>query len=117
MAYRSDREPGHPAERPRIIACKAEWDPARGYHQGQQSGNGCINRPDTRLHPTNAPDRQIATCNAGAIHTRRLGYHGCHRRLTEVRRKPTGRFQLRCDSCHSRHEALTLATTVPLVIG
>ena len=29
----------------------------------------CINRPDTRLHPTNAPEARFATCNAGAIHT------------------------------------------------
>jgi hypothetical protein len=34
--------------------------------------NDCIDRPDTRLHPTNAPEAQFATCNAGAIHTRRV---------------------------------------------
>jgi len=31
--------------------------------------NDCIDRPDTRLHPTNASEAQFATCNAGAIHT------------------------------------------------
>ncbi|WP_264047944.1 SDR family oxidoreductase [Methylobacterium flocculans] len=31
--------------------------------------NDCINRPDTRLHPTNASEPQFVTCNAGAIHT------------------------------------------------
>ena len=31
--------------------------------------NDCINRPDTRLHPTNPSEAQFATCNAGAIHT------------------------------------------------
>jgi hypothetical protein len=34
--------------------------------------NDCIDRPDTRLHPTNASEAQFATCNAGAIHTRRV---------------------------------------------
>jgi len=27
-----------------------------------------IDRPDTRLHPSNASEAQFATCNAGAIH-------------------------------------------------
>ena len=27
------------------------------------------NRPNTRLHPTTAPQHQINPCNAGAIHT------------------------------------------------
>ena len=35
--------------------------------------NDCINRPDTRLHPTHASEAQFATCNAGAIHTGRFG--------------------------------------------
>ena len=50
-------------------------DPGR-FRSGRQfapSGpaaiNGCIKRPDTRLRPTNAPDRQFAACNAGAIRT------------------------------------------------
>jgi hypothetical protein len=33
--------------------------------------NDCIDRPDTRLHPTHAPEALFATCNAGAIHTGR----------------------------------------------
>src|SRR5258706_13500039 len=31
----------------------------------------CINRPDTRLHPTKTQKHQINPCNAGAIHTGR----------------------------------------------
>ena len=37
--------------------------------------NDCIDRPDTRLHPTNASEAQFATCNAGAIHTGQAGIH------------------------------------------
>lgn len=37
--------------------------------------NDCIDRPDTRLHPTNASEAQFATCNAGAIHTRQAEIH------------------------------------------
>jgi hypothetical protein len=36
---------------------------------------GRINRPDTRLHPTSR-QHQIATCNAGAIHT---GHYADHK--------------------------------------
>ena len=43
-----------------LIACKAEWDPVRGLHQGQQSSADCSNRPNRRLHRTNTPDLQIA---------------------------------------------------------
>ena len=37
--------------------------------------NDCINRPDTRLHPTSASEPQFAPCNAGAIHTGRVDEH------------------------------------------
>jgi hypothetical protein len=71
MANRSDREPGHPAECPRHHSLQSRVGPSSRIPSGPAATNGCINRPDTRLHPTNAPDRQIAACNAGAIHTRR----------------------------------------------
>ena len=29
------------------------------------ASNGCMNRPDRRLHPTNAPEQRITSCNAG----------------------------------------------------
>jgi hypothetical protein len=38
--------------------------------KGQQPQTGCINRPDRRLHPTNASEHQISSCNVGAIHRR-----------------------------------------------
>ena len=37
-----------------VTACKAEWDLVRGPHQGQQSIEDCINRPDRRLLQTYA---------------------------------------------------------------
>jgi hypothetical protein len=64
---RSNRELAQSAQCLWHQAGKAEWNPARGYHQGQRLSDR-INRPDTRLHPTNAKN-QIDTCNAGAIHT------------------------------------------------
>src|SRR5580704_8073557 len=36
------------------------------------------NRPNTRLHPTTAPEHQINPCNAGAIHT---GHSQSHKNL------------------------------------
>ena len=69
MANRSDRELAKSSECLSHNASIAEWNPARGYHQGQWSSDR-IERPDTRLHPTNAK-HQIVTRNAGAIHTKR----------------------------------------------
>ena len=75
MANRSDREPGHPAECPRHHSLQSRVGPSSRIPSGPAAKNGCINRPDTRLHPTKAPDRQIAACNAGAIHTRHSANH------------------------------------------
>src|SRR5215212_2901906 len=40
----------------------------------QQLQPGCINRPDRRLHPTSTSERQISSCNVGAIHRRHSAY-------------------------------------------
>jgi hypothetical protein len=40
----------------------------------QQLQAGCINRPDRRLHPTSTSERQIGSCNMGAIHRRHSAY-------------------------------------------
>lgn len=68
--------PGVGKIRPMSRTCnvrKAEWNPTRGTHHGQQQMR-CENRPDTRLHLT--PDRKASKnpCKAGAIHTRRFGW-------------------------------------------
>lgn len=46
------------------------WDSSRGLHQGQQTFNGCTNRPNRELHPTYVRSSNY-TCNAGAIHRER----------------------------------------------
>jgi len=69
MAHRSDREPGHPDQCPRRHSLQSRVGPSSAdtiMASGREKGR--TNRPDTRLHPTNAI-HQIITCNAGAIHT------------------------------------------------
>jgi hypothetical protein len=73
MANRSDREPGHPAECPGRRSPRSRVGPSSRIPSGPAVNmNDCIDRPDTRLHPTNASEALFATCNAGAIHTGRL---------------------------------------------
>ncbi len=76
MANRSDREPGHPAASPGRDSSQSRVGPSSRIPSGPAVNmNDCINRPDTRLHPTNPSDTQFATCNAGAIHTRLAKIH------------------------------------------
>ena len=61
-----------------------------------------INRPDTRLYPTNSPKSQFFPCNVGAIHTRPPGRHlltgSCSHKQTltaSQERLPSGPSRLR----------------------
>lgn len=53
-----------------IEACKAEWDLARGHHQGQRSRKGPHQQAGHKTAPDQPSEHQIVACNAGAIHTR-----------------------------------------------
>jgi hypothetical protein len=73
MANRSDREPGHPAVCPGRHSPRSRVGPSSRMPSGPAVNmNDCIDRPDTRLHPTSASEAQFATCNAGANQTRRV---------------------------------------------
>jgi hypothetical protein len=104
-AARGDGETGQAGNRDNpcyvqgIMACKAEWDPVRGLHQGQQSSADCINRPNGRLHPTNTSDLQIAPAtrepstedeNVITRHRPRRAVSGCSKYVTKA---PARRWQ------------------------
>ncbi len=92
MANRSDREPGHPAGCPGRHSPQSRVGPSSRIPSGPAVNmNDCIDRPDTRLHPTNASEAQFATCNAGAIHTRPAPFGQITSR----------RVAIRCRSGHS----------------
>ena len=73
---RSDGAPVRPgAGTPRLMskaseACKAEWDQARGHHQGQRSRERPHQQAGHKTAPDQLSEHQIVACNAGAIHTR-----------------------------------------------
>jgi hypothetical protein len=73
---RSDGAPVRPGARtPRVMseafeACKAEWDQARGHHQGQRSRERPHQQAGHKTAPDQLSEHQIVACNAGAIHTR-----------------------------------------------
>ena len=54
MANRSDREQGQPTECPRRHSLRSRMGPCSRTPSGPAVSIDCINRPDRRLHPTNA---------------------------------------------------------------
>src|SRR5271157_5848390 len=54
MANRSDREQGQPTECPRHHSLRSRTGPCSWTPSGPAVSIDCINRPDRRLHPTNA---------------------------------------------------------------
>jgi hypothetical protein len=67
-----DADPGEKQELARNILSqrvgKRMLDVEVPNREGQKPQTGCIKRPDRRLHPTNASEHQISSCNVGAIH-------------------------------------------------
>ena len=59
MANRSDRDRRNPKNVQDVSVRKGEWDPIHVNHQGQRFTKHRINRPDTRLYPTQSLHRQI----------------------------------------------------------
>ena len=59
MANRADRDRRNPKNVQDVSVRKGEWDPIHVNHQGQRFTKHRINRPDTRLYPTQSLHRQI----------------------------------------------------------
>src|SRR4051794_5087968 len=54
MANRSDREQGQPNRCPRRYSLISRMGPCSRTPSGPAVSTDCVNRPDRRLHPTNA---------------------------------------------------------------
>ena len=59
MANRADRDRRNPKNVQDVSVRKGEWGPIHVNHQGQRFTKHRINRPDTRLYPTQSLHRQI----------------------------------------------------------
>jgi hypothetical protein len=80
---------------------------------GPAASNGCMNRPDRRLHPTNAPEQRITSCNAGAIHRGHL------RRRGMIMNRPRTDWERDAKSAEERFRSdqttLVMRSMLPLV--
>src|SRR4051794_19071789 len=74
MANRSDREQGQPNRCPRRYSLISRMGPCSRTPSGPAVSTDCVNRPDRRLHPTNAKT-SIYLLQRGSHPQRTLGGH------------------------------------------
>src|SRR5271163_4935550 len=89
VANRSDREQGQPTSCPRHHSLNNRMGPCSRTPSGPAVSIDCINRPDRRLHPTNATAPiYLLQCGSHPQRTRRRTIAASGER--EVGRRPAG---------------------------